>query len=111
MRTLSCLLLAFAATSATANPAHNQFAAMSDAQRAAAMTGFFKASNVKCGQVTRTFYQGSTKDKKAIWNVACSNGSAWIFMIYPDAEGSTSVLDCKLAKALNAGECFKPFAK
>ena len=51
--------------------------------------------------------QGMDKTGAAIWNVACSNKSSYVIMVYNDAQGSTKILDCAVLKAVGGGECFK----
>src|SRR5262245_46655719 len=59
-----------------------------------------------------TFYGGigttGFAKNKAFWSVRCTDGSAFMVTIEPD--GSSKVMDCKLLKAMNAGECFKKLA-
>ena len=94
------------AASATGNAAHDRLAALSNSDRNALLTKLMASE--QCGSVTRNFYQGMGNGE-AFWNVACSNGSAYVIQIKPDATGSTSIMDCGVLKAVGGGECFKKF--
>lgn len=105
---LSLAMLA-ATSGAFANPAHKQLEAMQEPERRAFFVKFLSGSGERCGSVTRTFFQGSSSNGDAFWNVACAGGANWSVMIYNNATGSTRILDCKVLKALNAGTCFTKF--
>lgn len=95
---------AFAGTAAQA-----AIAQTSEAQRATLFRAWLRASGEKCNAVTRTFLQGSGRDGAAYWNVQCSSGQAWLVAIKGDLNASTSYMDCKMLKAINAGTCFRKF--
>ncbi len=93
------------------NEAHARLLKMNEADRAQAFATILNASGEKCEKVTRTFFQGAASNGDAFWNVACSNGAPLSIQINADKEGSTTILECSVLKAVNAGECFKLFPK
>jgi hypothetical protein len=99
----------FLALATHANPAHDQLSSMPEEQRRAFFTKFLIKSGEKCSSVTKTFYQGSDKKGNAFWNAACSGGASFVIQVNNDATGSTSILSCKVLKAVNAGTCFTKF--
>jgi hypothetical protein len=94
---------------AFANEAHQRMTAMSASERNSFLTRYLQSSGERCDSVTKAFFQGSSKQGQAFWNAACRNGKAYLIMINNDATGSSRIMDCSLLKAVNAGECFKPF--
>lgn len=92
-----------------ANPAHKMLSAMSEQERARAMTGFLRKSGESCDSATRTFYQGSEKNGNAHWAVACKNGRSYLIQVMNDSTGSTRILDCKVLKVVAGSECFKKY--
>ena len=65
----------------------------------------------RCPSVSRTFFQGSSKDGAAFWNVSCTSGKDWQIMIKNTAQGDIKMLDCATFKVLGGGQCFKAFKK
>lgn len=97
--------------SAYANPAHEMLSKMSAAQRKSTLANFLVNSGENCPSVSRTFYQGSLQNGDAFWNVACNGGDSWAVQIKNDSKGSTTILSCKVLKAVGGGTCFKEFKK
>ena len=97
------------ASVAMANPAHNQIANLSEAERLKLFAKALNSSGDSCPSAIRTFYQGGDKNGTAFWNIKCSNGKAYLIQVSNNATGSTKVLDCEVLKRMNAGTCFKPF--
>lgn len=89
------------------NRTHDVLSSKSDSERNRLMTALLASES--CGQVTRNFYQGMDKDKGAHWNVACSNNATYAIRINNDANGSTSVMDCSVMKAVAKVNCFEKF--
>jgi len=103
------LLAALAFSSSVhANPAHKHVSGLSDAERKAFFERFLKQSGENCN-VTRAFYQGSTKRGDAFWNVACKGKDGFSVMINNDARGSTKIMECRLMKTVGGTPCFKKF--
>lgn len=74
----------------------------------AAMLG--KAIGERCvGKAA--FYMGIGKEgfakDKAFWSLRCADRRA--FSVEVDPDGATSVLECDVLEALNAGQCFRKF--
>jgi hypothetical protein len=62
-----------------------------------------------CGQVTRTYFQGlHMPDRRAFWNVACSNGHSLAVIVTADEKGSTRTLDCSELRSVAQVDCFEP---
>ena len=95
-------------SSAWSNEAHDRLMRLSDSQRNAMFTKLLNASGETC-QVTKNFYQGSTKDGAAFWNVACKGKDGFTIAVYNDATGSTKILECRIMKLVGATPCFKKF--
>ena len=110
MKKFLCFLLALVTDTAFANESHKQLAAMSEADRRVMLSLFMRENGEACF-VTKTFYQGSDSKGTASWNVACSNGKAFVIGVANDAGGSTSILGCEVLKAVARVECFKPFSQ
>jgi len=90
------------------NRAHMRLLALSDAERNRMMLRFMEASGERCGRVTRTFYQGSTPEGEAMWNVACSISGDWSIKVDPNASGSTTILECNVLAAFGT-RCWERF--
>jgi hypothetical protein len=96
-----------AATSAFANPSHNKLLQLSTAQRNELFTIWARGEN--CGSVTRTFFQGQASDDTAFWSIRCSNGVSYQVAVYPDANGSTKILECGFLKRVAKLDCFTKY--
>ena len=93
------------ASSALANPVHDQILQLSEAERRAFFAIFLSGKG--CNTVTKTFHQGNDTNGKAYWNAQCSGGTAWAIQVDGDRTGSTRILDCKLLDALmGSATCF-----
>jgi hypothetical protein len=97
----------FLTSFALGNPAHKQLTQLSESRRSEVLAQFLRASGEACDRVTRSWHKGMTRDSKALWDVACANGHSYAVIFYPDADGSSRVLDCKAQKALTGIECFR----
>lgn len=93
---------------AFANPAHDQIAALSEPQRAALFSKLLAKEDASCSAVNRTFYRGSDNTGNAYWAAQCRSNKAYQVQISPNATGSTSLLDCAVAKSLGIN-CFGKF--
>ena len=93
--------------SAHANPANNQLLKMPEPTQKEFFAKFLKGSGQTCGTVTRIFYRGIDKQGNGYWAVACSKGEAVQIQVANNSTGSTSLLECRVMKQLNAGDCFK----
>lgn len=95
---------------ASANKTHDMLSSRSEEERNRALAQFMERSGERCGQVTRSFFQGMEKKSgKAFWNVRCSNKKSFSIMIYNDRVGSTKIMECSILKAVAGTECFKKF--
>lgn len=90
----------------SSNPSHNALAAMSEGERRRILRKLMETSGERCGTVTRTFYQGSTNEGQAFWDVECSSGGAWMVSIMPDS--STAFVGCEI-KARLRDPCWEKF--
>ena len=105
-----CALLWIGGISITeANPAQDRLSAMSEGDRQSTFAKFLANSGERCGNVTRTFYQGNDSGGNAFWNVACGKADAYVIQIKNDSVGSTQILSCRVLEAMNGGHCFKKF--
>jgi hypothetical protein len=86
--------------------APEQMAGLPEEKRRIVLQGTVTSTGENC-VVTRTFLQG-TRYGDAYWNVACSNGKAFVVKVADDAKGSTRVLDCAVVKAMG-DRCFTKF--
>jgi hypothetical protein len=93
---------------ALSNPTHQQLTRMSEADRKVLFTKFFTNGGERC-DVTKTFYQGSTKGGDAFWNVGCRGKDGFQILIYNDAKGSTKILECRIVKTVTGTPCFQKF--
>jgi hypothetical protein len=94
---------------ATGNPSNDALLARLPEDRPAILAAIVK----KGCRGERAFYQGVGHKGygagKAFWDVACTNGRAYVLGIDPDKNGTTGALDCQFFKAIKAGECFTKF--
>ncbi|WP_158913126.1 hypothetical protein [Caulobacter sp. S45] len=94
---------------ATGNPSNDALLARALEDRPAIL-----AATVKKGcRGERAYYQGighkGDAVGKAFWNVACTNGHAYMLQIEPDKHGTAEVMDCRFLKAIKADQCFTKF--
>lgn len=104
-----CTLLTMWASTTHANKAHSILAGMAEPERRTFFGNYLKNSGEACDSVTKTFFQGLSKQGEAFWNVRCRNGRTYAVMINNDATGSTRILECEVLKVVGGGECFKKF--
>jgi hypothetical protein len=57
---------------------------------------------------TRAFFAGMLGEV-ALWNVGCASGESFVVHIDPDEQGSMTVIDCPVQKALTGQSCFETF--
>jgi hypothetical protein len=93
---------------ASSNAAHDQIAALSEPQRAALFSKLLAKEDAACANVSRTFYRGFDKSGNAYWSAQCRSNKAYQVQISPNASGSTSLLDCAVAKIMGIN-CFAKF--
>ena len=108
---LALALLALAsANPASANPFHERLARLSDGERNAVFTEHMGKTPEPC-TVTRSFFQGFTDARAAVWSVACTSKKSYAIMVGDDATGSTRFVDCEKLKAATQGkrECFRKY--
>ena len=101
-------LTALATFGASANPAHDAVAKMSESARNTAFTEYMSRNSRPC-KVERTFFQGFTDQKDAVWSIACANKESFAIMLRNDAEGSSRYVECDRLKAGSKRECFKKY--
>jgi hypothetical protein len=114
----SLLSLCASAACASDNPANDWLLSQS-AKEQAAMLG--KVVGDGCKGKT-SFYMGRTEKHRnqpgqlpplsghehdTFWSIKCTDGRSYAVGVHPD--GSGSVLECSMLKAVHAGECFKKF--
>lgn len=99
------ILVAIPCGEAFANPMHDKLMSFSAAQRNQVFTKFVQGEN--CGKVVKNFFWGRHSDDSVVWDVQCSSGRAYHIKIQPDANGSSQIMDCKVAKAVANIDCFK----
>ena len=110
MKNVPVVLVGLAMVSAAfANPAHDKLMSMSEESRNAAFARLLSSSGERCPAVSRSMYQGSSKDGAVFWSLQCKPGESFQLMLENNARGSSKLLNCKVVKALNAGECFRKF--
>jgi hypothetical protein len=100
-----CLLTSIS----SANPAHDKVAGLAESERRTMLAAFLVASGERCAKATKTFFQGSTAEGNAFWNVACEGGGSWLIQINNDSTGSTRILSCTVLKSVGGGTCFTKF--
>jgi hypothetical protein len=66
-------------------------------------------SGERCGDVVKTFFQGTDKQSQDYWNVRCGNGRELTIQVAPNSTGSTKILDCKFFTAMRMTPCFTKF--
>ena len=106
MRRIVVLLAAAGLSSGTlANGFSSQLAAMSPLARTTMFQNYMSTAGKTCGAVTRIFFKGSLTDGSDLWNVQCSQGTAWSVRIA--AKGTTRIADCATAAA-QGFKCWTP---
>ena len=100
------LVCALAAASANANEVSELLEQQGANERAEILASVLHQSGKGCGQVTRTFLQGSDSDDAAYWNVSCSNGEAFSIQIPADPSAKSRTMECSMMKMLGI-DCFK----
>ena len=100
------LVLLVFCTPALANEAQKLLMQFPPNKQAYALAHMVETSDQRCPSASRAFYRGSDKKGNAFWGVQCANGSKYQVMIHNDAQGSTSVLDCAVYKAVTKDDCF-----
>lgn len=109
MKTVAFLPFALLLSSvALANAAHDKIASLTQAQRSALFVKLLAKEDAACSTVIRTFYRGSDNAGNAYWAIQCNTFKAYQVQVSPNAKGSTSLLDCAIAKALGIN-CFAKF--
>lgn len=93
---------------AFANAVNDQISALSESQRSALFVKLLVKEDAACATVSRTFYRGSDKSGSAYWSAQCRSNKAYQVQIAPNATGSTTLLDCAVAKSLGIN-CFGKF--
>ena len=89
-----------------ANQIHDQVANLTEDRRQVLFSRMLQSSGENCSAVSRTFYQGSSRDGSAFWSVTCVGGVDWQVMIKNTARGDTRVLECSVLRAVGGGQCF-----
>ena len=104
-------LLALSSGVASANPYHERLARLPEAERNDAFTEHMSKTPEPPCKVARSFFQGFTDARAAVWSVACTNKRSYAIMVGEDARGSTKFVDCEKLKAATQGkrECFKKY--
>ena len=103
-------LVALASAAASANPFHERLVRLPDGERNGVFTEQMSKTAEPC-TVTRSFFQGFTEARAAVWSVACANKKSYAIMVGDDASGTTRFVDCEKLKAATQGkrECFKKY--
>jgi hypothetical protein len=92
----------------TGNEAHDRLASLPERDQATVLGNIV---NEGCAG-NRAFYMGSSPtDRSAFWSVGCKNGENYLVSIDADAAGSTTVLDCRVYKAVAKMNCFRKIEK
>jgi hypothetical protein len=86
------------ASSGGRNVSHDRFRDFSQTDRNRTFTVMQVGS---CGTVRDHEWLGLDKDDASWWRLECANGKAYLLTVKADAKGSTTTLDCEVAKALN----------
>jgi len=50
---------------------------------------------------------GGPGGQDGFWSLRCADGRSFVVQVHPD--GTSTVLECQVLKALHAGDCFKKF--
>jgi len=87
---------------AFANPFSDMFRSKGESEQLGIMSSLIRSSGYQCSSAYELRFYGSQQDND-FWIVYCSDGY-YIVAFYPD--GSTNVLDCKMAQVLGI-DCFK----
>lgn len=66
------------------------------------------SSGNTCPGVKRFQFNGADKDQAGYWAVSCSDGDEWMVQINNDADASSRILACEVAKMLSI-DCWKKF--
>lgn len=90
-----------------ANVANDILLSRTSEQKAQILSGIINAAGATCVPVV-AFYQGLDRYDAAYWNIACSNGHAYVIQIANDAAATTTIIQCDAMKSLGA-QCFKRF--
>jgi hypothetical protein len=91
------------------NEANSRLMKLTNSERNEILSRYMSSSGEKCHQVNNNFYQGS-ENGLAQWSIMCSNGKSFAMIIYPDAKGSTGIIECSVLKAVNGGTCFTKYS-
>lgn len=101
--------LATPASPPIANAAHNGLMALSQTDRVLVLAKLVSGSDYRFGSrcIGRSLEHKATDGTgRAFWRVDCSDGKSYMVQIFPDAEGSTTIVPCSLMFAVRA-DCFK----
>jgi hypothetical protein len=102
----TAVVLGITMPAAAQNRFHAKLVAVSEKERNDRLSVVVVAESCR---VIRSFFQGFDPSGGAHWNVACSNGKAFVVLINNDARGSTRVMECEILKITGGRECFKKF--
>jgi hypothetical protein len=104
MRKLVLLSMVISIISGTAyaNRFSDMFRSKSESEQLGMMISLIRSSDYQCSSAYELRFYGSQQDTD-FWIVYCSDGY-FIVAFHPD--GSTKVLDCKMAQVLGI-DCFK----
>lgn len=94
-------------STASANPAQDRLAAMSEVERSEALAVFVESGGHSCRTVARTFFQGEDAKGNVFWDVECTGGESYVVVIKNDVPGSTRVMTCRRLRAVAGADCFK----
>lgn len=88
----------------TGNAGNDRLLAMSNVEQA-----YYLGKVIEQGCAgERAFYMGMEKaSRKAFWSVRCTGGMELAVEISPDANGSTTVLECSVLEAIAHVHCFQ----
>lgn len=98
-----------AKTLRSGNIGHTLLLDMIPAERSKTLSSVVELNGEACGGGEGTFFQGVDEDRAAYWNLACSNGSNYSIKIEPDANGTSTILECNFLEFISGVPCFTPF--
>lgn len=102
------IVLATLCAAGIANELGDKVNAMTESGRRTFIGVLVRQTGAQCPAVQRTFFQG-TKDKSAVWNIACNSRDSYGIIFDDDAAHSTHIMKCSEVQALVGAACFKPF--
>lgn len=91
---LLIVLASLTTQTASADTVIDRIASLTEDKRRLLFARMLTSSGERCSSVSRTFFQGTSRDGAGFWSVACIGGHDWQVMVGNDSGGSTKIAEC-----------------